>query len=212
MVTTPDPFPIPTSGNDRIIGTGLDDVLPGYNGNDQLYGGAWDDVFQEGLHQWGANVGPFLFGQNVLLGQYVNIGLGNDTLYGGGGNDSLVGGDGADLVYGDAGNETIALATDGDRAYGGNGADSITGNSHNVALYGDADNDELTLVSGAVPCPAVLAGRGCTAMPGPTVSPLRQPARTSHSRLMTGQMPTLSKSRKSRRWLIWALATTSFKS
>ncbi len=58
------------AGNDKIIGTALDDALNGKNGNDRLIGNAGGDD--------------------------LNGGSGNDTLIGGRGTDDLVGGSGAD--------------------------------------------------------------------------------------------------------------------
>jgi Ca2+-binding RTX toxin-like protein len=68
------------------------------------------------------------------VGQLVDAGAGDDTIYAGLGADTLSGGDGADEIYGDAGDDLIT---------GGAGSDDLGGNSGRDTLLGEAGNDYL---------------------------------------------------------------------
>ena len=86
---------------------------------------------------------------------YIDMGAGNDTLYGGNtsGSRSLVGGDGDDSIrslneedslFGGTGNDTLRLDYDGgDNAYGGTGDDSVAAYSIDGEFDGGAGNDTL---------------------------------------------------------------------
>ncbi|CAG0973053.1 hypothetical protein RHDC4_01400, partial [Rhodocyclaceae bacterium] len=70
---------VATRGNDRLTGDGSDEIIAGWDGNDQIDGNG---------------------GNDSLLGE-----LGDDRLYGQAGNDVLMGGAGNDLLDGGAGND-----------------------------------------------------------------------------------------------------------
>ena len=75
-----------SDGNNRIFGTGDDDLLDGMGGNDLMDGGAGNDTLLGGA------------GTDSLIG-----GAGDDLLDGGAGNDVLQGGDGDDTYLLDTG-------------------------------------------------------------------------------------------------------------
>ncbi|MEQ9695834.1 calcium-binding protein [Shimia sp. SDUM112013] len=126
------------SGNDTVIGSGIENLLVAGDGNDRLSG-------------WG--------GDDTLLG-----GLGQDTLIGGVGDDNLDGGDGIDEVFftGSSdvnvqlgtglamsvvfGNDTL---TDIENARTRGGNDTLTGSTDNNVLQAGAGDDFLSGWGGA---------------------------------------------------------------
>jgi Ca2+-binding RTX toxin-like protein len=121
-------------GNDKIIGTGLDDDLNGMGGRDRLFGGAGDDELDGGA--------------------------GNDTLYDARGNDDYTGGAGADQfvfntdVYASGFNDitdftsrdTIVLDNDAFRGIGGAGRLAAS-RFHNLDTGGIPDSDDRLMYS-----------------------------------------------------------------
>ncbi len=121
------------TGNDKLDGTGDDDVIYAYAGNDKISAGAGNDLVDGGS------------GNDKIDG-----GLGNDTLYGGLGNDNIVDSSGINLAYGGSGNDTIKLtSSEGSTIYGDGydsqaavpvasmGNDNIQGGSGNDLIFGD---------------------------------------------------------------------------
>ncbi|MFK7734392.1 MAG: calcium-binding protein [Pirellulaceae bacterium] len=84
-----------TRGNDDLRGGSGDDVLNGGRGSDDLRGGSGDDVLRGGL------------GHDDLRG-----GSGDDVLSGGRGNDELRGGSGNDFLNGGRGDDTAVFSGD----------------------------------------------------------------------------------------------------
>lgn len=129
------------AGDDRLFGAGGADTVNGGNGNDRLWGGTEADLLRggDGNDQLAGNAGGDRLeggsGRDRLNGDYGNDtafgGNGADTLNGGRNNDKLFGGDGADILRGDGGRDTLV---------GGQGDDT---------LKGGADNDRLTGGDGA---------------------------------------------------------------
>lgn len=96
----------PTAGNDLLFGDdGVNDVLAGLDGDDQLYGYGGDDTLLGGN---GADRLEGGDGNDVLEG-----GAGNDWLFGGKGADTLDGGSGNDYLSGDAGNDLYRFGRGG---------------------------------------------------------------------------------------------------
>ncbi|MEQ1825678.1 MAG: right-handed parallel beta-helix repeat-containing protein [Pirellula sp.] len=151
------------------VGKGDDDVTAG-SGNDQIYGGGGKDRLRGGdgddYLDAGLGIGDALYGQNgndtilgspegsetdpnfldaIPFGDYIEGGIGNDTIralggadyiLGGTGDDWIDAGDGSDLVRGDAGNDTVFA--------GGGLADEINGDADNDTIYGsDVGSDIL---------------------------------------------------------------------
>lgn len=88
---------------------------------------------------------------------YIDMGDGDDTVYGDGGNDILLGNAGADHVYGEAGDDLIYGGTlpdflDGgignDEIHGGDDADVVIGAAGNDKLFGEAGIDEIQAGAG----------------------------------------------------------------
>ena len=88
-------------------------------------------------------------GKNFVIGdefaQWIVLGAGDDTLYGGGGDDVVGSHGGNDLIYGDAGNDTLFGGIEDDTLCGGSGDDVIYGDESttggtgvDTALYSDA--------------------------------------------------------------------------
>ena len=90
-------------------------TVPAVDGNDQLFGGAGEDII--------AGEG----GNDVVDG-----GSGNDALFGGDGNDTLRGGTGNDSIDGGAGNDVV---------YGGDDRDTIMGGAGDTVDGGAGGND-----------------------------------------------------------------------
>ncbi|WP_254509590.1 autotransporter-associated beta strand repeat-containing protein [Anatilimnocola floriformis] len=123
----------PTSGDPtpQNSATGGDDILSGLGGNDVFYGGGGNDQISAG----GGN-------------DYANGGAGNDILDGSDGDDRLYGGDGNDTLSGAGGNDLLSGGTGNDRLYGEAGNDVIFGGTGADLLDGGVGND--LLISGSV--------------------------------------------------------------
>jgi VCBS repeat-containing protein len=91
------------------------------------------------------------------LSQYIVLGVGDDTIYGGGGNDTIGSHEGNDLLFGDAGDDQVTGGLGLDTLYGGDGNDTLGGDDGNDLLYGDAGND---LMSGGVGNDTLYGGDG----------------------------------------------------
>ena len=136
-----------TPGDDRgetaLIGTSGEDIINGYEGNDELIALGDDDVLN------GGDDHDFLRGNE-----------GNDELYGGDGDDYLNGNSGDDLLDGGAGYDratfytgattgvTVDLNIAGPQATGqGNdtlvGIENVSGTAYNDVLTGDAGDNWL---------------------------------------------------------------------
>lgn len=89
------------TGNDELLGNGVDNILTGDAGDDLLFGRSGDDS---------------------LVG-----GAGNDDAFGGADADTVLGGDGDDLLSGDSGNDFVSAGAGNDHVAGGSGDDVIRG-------------------------------------------------------------------------------------
>ncbi len=100
------------SGNDMLIGNGLDNMLDSRAGNDTVESSG---------------------GRNTIYGSSGNDqitgGTGADTVYAGSGNDQITGGGGDDALFGGRGNDTIQGGGGADDITGGLGQDTMTGGS-----------------------------------------------------------------------------------
>lgn len=139
-----------TSGNDRITGGSISNVMSGLDGHDSLSGGAGNDVLiggrgndvlnggsgtdtvrfdtsgsvQVNLGQSSAqNTGE---GRDTLLSiENVISGTGNDRLVGSGSTNRLDGGNGNDLLRGQGGSDVLINGAGNDTIDGGRGGDTI---------------------------------------------------------------------------------------
>jgi len=122
------------NGDDRVVGrdVGVDYLMTGGNGNDELVGAGGDDTLNGGN------------GNDLIRGgsgeDRINAGRGNDTIDGGAGHDVLIGGDGADRVNGGAGNDKIYYDQ----------ADIITTPNGSALNIGGAGYDTLIVTEGSV--------------------------------------------------------------
>jgi Ca2+-binding RTX toxin-like protein len=119
------------SGNDTIIGSGLDDVIRGGNGKDVIQGGLGND------HIEGGN------GIDNLDG-----GEGDDWLEGGNGKDTLVGGAGNDQLWGGNGKDALDGGIGDDLLDGGRGKDSLISGLGFDLIYLDHAKDTHDAVAG----------------------------------------------------------------
>jgi hypothetical protein len=105
-------------GNDKVLGTDVDDIVNGDAGNDQIVGARGHDLLQGGEgNDWIAG-GK---GDDLLLGNE-----GNDELFGGAGNDVIRGGSGVDVLIGNAGDDMLICDRNGgDFLMGSEGADQF---------------------------------------------------------------------------------------
>jgi Ca2+-binding RTX toxin-like protein len=121
----------------------------------QIFAGAGDDQISLGSGVMAAYVNAGLGNDSVLGGGFADTltgaggkdtlrgGAGDDRLNGGTGNDSLTGDDGTDRLYGNENNDVLSGVAGVDRLFGGDGDDSLSGGSSNDKLYGEAGNDSL---------------------------------------------------------------------
>ena len=120
------------SGNDRLTGNVLDNVLIAGLGNDTLSGGAGNDLLDGGT---GIDTADFAGPTSVTVSLAVvgaqTTGLGLDTLLGienltgGSGNDSLTGNSGNNVLVGGAGNDFLLGGAGNDVLDGGTGNDTV---------------------------------------------------------------------------------------
>ncbi len=144
-----DDFLFGSDGSDAVYGAGGNDTIYGdgsldYNtlnvvdydaqhGNDELYGGAGDDVI-------------LAFNGN----DYVSGGSGSDIIFGHEGDDDLHGDSGDDEIQGGQGDDVIYAGTGNDAVKGEGGNDIIYGCGGNDWLSGGAGSDVITSGSGDV--------------------------------------------------------------
>jgi len=115
--------PVPTEGNDTLVGLTLNDTIDGLGGNDNIDGG---------------------LGNDTLIG-----GAGGDTLTGGAGNDTLDGGIGTDQLNGGIGNDVYRFGS----GYGLdtiNESDATPGNIDAVEIAGLPGDVVVTRTTSAV--------------------------------------------------------------
>ena len=146
------------SGDDTLYGNGRENILRGGSGNDFLAGFTGLDTFWGGTGRdtvslsysssdWFVDLDPDAgtgFANNLSGGieqlhsiEGVEMGSGDDTVYGSDGSNALLGGGGADRLYGYAGNDTLRGGDGNDRLYRGDGNNVIDGGLGNdTADYG----------------------------------------------------------------------------
>ncbi len=133
-----------TSGNDRIRGTGENELIFGYDGNDRIEGGGGHDCIIGGDGNDRIDGGT---GNDII-----DAGEGNDTvrysthndiIWGRGGNDNLDGGSGDDLIYAGPGNDRVIGGSNNDYIEGGDGDDNIDAGSGNDLVYGQSGKDKI---------------------------------------------------------------------
>ncbi|MGQ0630533.1 MAG: hypothetical protein ACT4P1_05785 [Sporichthyaceae bacterium] len=111
-----------TNRDDRLRGSGADEVLHGGPGDDDIDGRG---------------------GKDILCG-----GSGRDELAGGDGNDLLVGGSGRDDLRGQDGRDTLEAGDSADLLSGGDGTDTLRAGDGDDALSGGLGRDDLRGQSG----------------------------------------------------------------
>jgi Ca2+-binding RTX toxin-like protein len=77
------------------------------------------------------------------LGNFIDVGDGNDIVLAGAGDDVVLGGEGDDLILGGSGNDLIDAGNGNNFVDGGSGDDSIFGGEDNDLLSGGAGNDTI---------------------------------------------------------------------
>lgn len=132
------------SGNDRIIGNDVDNLLVGNDGRDYIIGYSGNDILDGGndpdnlFGDWGNDTVYGAAGNDTIDG-----GWGLDSLLGGIGHDRIVGGIGDDTIVGDDGSDSLMGGEDNDRIFGGNGNDTLEGGNGNDSLIGGVGNDTV---------------------------------------------------------------------
>lgn len=134
-------YPVPTQGDDNLIGTmtaGTIDLLGGNDtyvalgGSDVVFGGAGNDNIDG------------VCGNDTITGDD-----GNDTLMGGNGRDVMSGGADDDLLDGGNQQDILNGNTGNDTLIGEKGDDTIDGGADDDHINGGKDNDSLTGGEGA---------------------------------------------------------------
>ena len=149
-------------GHDSIDGGAGADFIEGGAGNDTIDGGAGENILAGGAGNDtidGGEDGDVIFGgDRDASGNPIDVGSGNDTIYGRGGDDTIYAGDGTDTIDGGAGvdgidggagNDTIDGGADDDSIDAGAGNDTITGGQGADKLLGGAGSDVFTYVNAA---------------------------------------------------------------
>ena len=115
-------------------------VADGDAGNNQLIGGADDDIFSGGD------------GNDLLLGRdgwdELNGDVGRDVLLGGRGDDILNGGSGFDILNGHAGRDNLDGGNGRDIVRGGSGEDLVAGGAQDDILRGGSEADTFVFTEG----------------------------------------------------------------
>ena len=93
------------------------------------------------------------FGNDTIEGgagnDSIEAGVGDDSILGGDGNDTLIGAAGNDSLQGADGNDFIEGGTGNDTLSGGEGTDTLLGGDGGDSVYGDAGEDTLQTSTGA---------------------------------------------------------------
>ncbi|MGH2956166.1 MAG: calcium-binding protein [Solirubrobacterales bacterium] len=105
------------SGNDRLLGGGVRDLLQGGGDNDKLAGRDGNDVL---VGRAGADKGAGGPGDDLISGN-----AGDDRLMGGPGNDLIGGGLGIDRLFGGLGDDRLVGGPQKDRLNGGGGNNEV---------------------------------------------------------------------------------------
>ena len=121
-----------TSGADNIFAyawgdASQDDLIYGYEGNDQIRGGSGNNEIYGGDGDdqiWGDNDVDYIYGDDGADRLY-GYG-GHDFLYGGAGNDMLTAGNGDDFLEGGAGDDSLTGGAGTDTASYANAASAVT--------------------------------------------------------------------------------------
>lgn len=125
-------------GNDTLIGGKLDDWLIGGDGNDRLFAGAVVDGNADAATALAADGGS---------GNYLDGGVGDDTLYGSTGSDWLAGGEGTDVLEGGRGGDILNAGAGNEASLRGG-----AGSDHYVFNRGDGQDIYFDdAVSGVAP-------------------------------------------------------------
>ncbi|WP_445577602.1 Calcium-binding protein [Pseudomonas sp. E141] len=150
---------------DIFIGGAGADIIDGRGGVDQAWyinsAAAVEINLQTGINQGGDAQGDVLTNIERIMGSQFNDSMTGDSLAnwleGGLGNDTIYGGDGADYIYGGLYTATGPMlpgsstnAAQADQLYGGLGNDAITTANLDTGTvaYGEAGNDGIAVFSG----------------------------------------------------------------
>ena len=123
-----------TAGNDNLAANAADSVIFGYDGDDQIHAFSMGNYIEGGL------------GNDTidLVGGVARGGAGNDIITAtGGASVSLYGNNDADTLHGGSASDVVDGGLGDDFAYGGAGDDQIEGGDGNDSLFGEAGNDVI---------------------------------------------------------------------
>lgn len=130
-------------GSDTLYGDDGNDAIEGHQGADFIYGGLGDDYLAgadvTGITTPANRTLTPTIGTEDNLSDYLDGGIGNDTLLGNGGRDTLIGGAGNNFLVGGAGADLFVVE----------GADTITDfdATTGVSNNGNLDNDFVDLTA-----------------------------------------------------------------
>ena len=130
-------------------------ILDFAGGNDCVCGSGFDDVIDVGTGD------DWVFGGDGV--DNITAGAGADVIFGDGGDDDIFGNDGDDLLFGGDGLDTLEGGADNDTLFGGAGADILRGDGGDDTLNGGAENDTLEGGDGA---DSLIGGAGADILRG----------------------------------------------
>ena len=110
--------------------TGAPSIVEGGSGNDNITGGAGNDV----LYGSSMPSGKVSLPSNAKEGD-------DDILHGGAGNDTIYGQNGDDQLFGDAGDDWMSGGKGNDALYGGTGHNTINGDTGDDVIYAQGGDD-----------------------------------------------------------------------
>ena len=155
------------NGNNIVIGAGGNNAIQTGNGANVIIG----DEGAVGYDSMGAlssiaTTNPAIYGINTI-----NVGNGNNIIFGGSGVDNIAAGDGDNIIFGDngqvqyqaagvlgtiestyptsGGNDTIKVGNGNNMIFGGPGSDTITAGNGNNTIFGD--DGEIQSFSSGLP-------------------------------------------------------------
>ncbi|WP_291296923.1 cadherin-like domain-containing protein [Elioraea sp.] len=137
-------------GRDAIAAGNGNNIVHGFDGDDQVTAGSGDDVIDGGAGNDVINAGG---GANRVSGGAGNDRIaansGDDVIDGGDGDDVILAGEGRNTVTGGAGNDRIVTGTGDDTIDGGEGDDVINAGDGDNRIYAGAGKDTITTGNGA---------------------------------------------------------------
>lgn len=138
----PDAF-FGTADRDVLVGRAGDDAIVADRGNDDVFGDAGPiSVYDGGVFFRSPSASSLRFLDGLFGGNdWIDAGIGDDSVLGGRGNDTIYGGPGLDDLSGEGGEDELFGEDGSDTLSGGEGADTLNGGRGDDLLVGGPGRD-----------------------------------------------------------------------